>query len=308
LDAAERTSQHEAKDRPAFALASLMALPGGHQVEWEAVGEGPPLLWIEGGPGLPAHLARPDVALFADRFRCHLVNAPGCGRSTPPASTDGYSLEAHVRYFDEVRRALGLGPVTLMGHSWGGLVALALAIEVPEAVERIVVLDGYAGEASVSEDAAAAERDQALDRVRDAPWFEDAVTRFAVDDANETARELDGRFAACWPLYFAAPASDRSRPHIERLARETRWNIDVVRAWAPEPQIDLRPSLARLDIPVLVVVGEHDFICGPVWARAIADAAPRATYHEVADAGHMPQYEAPTEVRRVVLDWLEATG
>lgn len=284
----------------------MLDLPDGRSAEWEALGTGEPLLWIEGGPGLPAHLARADVALFMDRFRAHLVNAPGCGRSTPPSAGDGYSLDAHTEFFDEVRRGLDLGPVTLMGHSWGGLVALSFALRFPDAVERIIVLDGYAGDASVPEDAATAERERALDHVRNAPWFGRAIEQFGVD-TDETSRELDDRFKDCWPLYFADPDSPRSRRHLERLRQETRWNIEAERAWSPEPLIDLRKDLAGLARPLLVIVGERDFICGPVWAHAIADSTPQATYREVAGVGHFPQYEAPDEVRQIVLEWLWAT-
>jgi pimeloyl-ACP methyl ester carboxylesterase len=293
-------------DRPTFPLANLLELDDRTVAEWEAIGEGSPLLWIEGGPGLPAHLARPDVALLADRFRCHLVNAPGCGRSSPPAAPESWGLDSHVRYFDAVRRALGLDQVTLMGHSWGGLVALALALHAPDAVDRVIVIDGYAGQASVPEDVAAAEAERALDRVRGEPWFESAWSVFGTD--HPTARDLDDAFARCWPLYFAEPDSPAARAHIERLGRETRWNIEVVRAWEPEPPIDLRPDLARLRQPVLVLVGEHDFICGPAWARAIVDATPTATYHQFPGVGHVPQYEAPDAFRRVIGTWLESLG
>ncbi len=287
-------------ERPAFPLSTLLELPDGRVAEWEAIGSGEPLLWIEGGPGLPAHLARPDVGLLADRFQAHLVNAPGCGRSSPPVD---YSLETHVRYFDEVRDALGLERVTVVGHSWGGLVALAFALAVPEAVERLIVIDGYAGESTVSEEIATAERERAFDRIRALAWFEAAVTAFA-EDLEVSAGELDERFKACWPLYFAEPDSPRSRHHIERLQRETRWNIDAARAWDPEPAVDLLPQLRTLEVPTLIIVGEHDFICGPVWNRPIVDAIPAVTYAEIPGVGHFPQYEAPEAFRRVVVDWV----
>ena len=293
-------------DRPTFPLANLLELPNGAVAEWEAIGEGPPLLWIEGGPGLPAHLARPDVGLVADRFRAHLVNAPGCGRSSRPSAPEGWDLDSHVRYFDGVRRALGLGRITVMGHSWGGLVALAMALAVPDAVERVIVIDGYAGQASVPEDVAKAETERAFDRIRNEPWFEASWAAFGLE-GDMTPREYDELFKQCWPLYFADRTRPVSQAHIERLGRETRWNLEVASAWEPEPPIDLRADLARMTCPVLVLVGEHDFICGPVWARAIADSAPTATYHEFPGVGHMPQYEAPDEFRRVVLDWLDAT-
>ena len=107
-------------ERPRMLLEHVSELPNGGLVEWEAIGKGPPLLWIEGGPGLPAHLARPDVALFADRFRAFLVNAPGCGRTSRPGTEAGYSLEAATDFFAAVHASLGLGRVTVMGHSWGG--------------------------------------------------------------------------------------------------------------------------------------------------------------------------------------------
>ena len=58
-------------------LAEILTLAGGRTAEWEAIGAGPPLMWVEGGPGLWAHLARPDVELVSDLFRGHLDPAPG---------------------------------------------------------------------------------------------------------------------------------------------------------------------------------------------------------------------------------------
>jgi pimeloyl-ACP methyl ester carboxylesterase len=296
---------------PEIHLANLLTLPDGRTVEWEAVGDGEPLLWIEGGPGLPAHLARPDVALISDRFRCYLVNAPGCGRTSPPLQLDGYSLDGHVRFFDEVRRALGLGAVTVMGHSWGGLVAVAYAAAFPDAVRRLVVIDGYLGDGSVQAADAESERERALDRVRDRDWFAAAMTANGVwarlaDISPEELREADN---PNWPLYFAEPGSAASRFHIERIGREVRWNVEVLRSWEPPGSAtDLRLVLPRIACPTLVVVGELDFICGPVWNRPIAAGVRGARYVEIPGVGHLPQYEAPEAVRRALFDWLDGSA
>jgi pimeloyl-ACP methyl ester carboxylesterase len=288
-----------------YPLANLHRLPDGRLVEWEAIGEGEPLIWVEGGPGLAAHLARPDVALLADRFRCHLVNAPGCGRTSAPATPEGYGLGDHVRFFEEVRQALELGPVTVMGHSWGGLIAVAWAIEHPESVRRLIVIDGFIGMASVDERQAVAEREAAYDRVRDRDWFQLAVER--QEDYQATEAEQVEWFSPCWPLYFSDPDGPAARTHIERIRRELRWNLDVGRAWEPEPPTDLRPELHRVACPTLVVAGDHDFICGPVWNRPIADGIRDARFEIIRDAGHLPQYEQPDELRRIVHDWLAAS-
>ena len=155
-------------------LANVLEFDG-RTIEWEAGGSGEALMWIEGGPGFWAHLARPDVALLADRFRTYLVNAPGCGRTSPPLEGADYGLDSSVRFIDDTRKALGLDRITVMGHSWGGLAAVAYAATYPDAVRRLVVIDGYAGVGSVDADAAEAEQQAALDRLRDRSWFADAV-------------------------------------------------------------------------------------------------------------------------------------
>src|SRR5215472_8088007 len=147
-----------------YPLAEILTLEDGRAVEWEAVGDGPPLIWVEGGPGFSAHLARPDVELVSDLFRCHLVNAPGCGRTSPPADISGYDLPGIIAFFEGVRERLGLGRATVMGHSWGGLVVAAWAAARPESVDRLVVIDGYPGSSdaagsAVDRDAARAEQE-----------------------------------------------------------------------------------------------------------------------------------------------------
>jgi pimeloyl-ACP methyl ester carboxylesterase len=289
-------------------LERLTTLPDGSVIEWEALGEGDePLAWVEGGPGLPAHLARADVLLFLDRFRCHLVNAPGSGRSTPPATQDGYDLERIVGFLESWRRAVGLGPVTLMGHSWGGLVAAAWAALHPDGTRRLIVIDGYAGSGSVGPALALAEQQRALDRVRDRPWFAEAW------GAWEQGLGLDGRpeealvdaFRAMLPMYFAQPEDPVMTAHIERIRRELRYDAQIVDAWEGEREdADYRPLLAKIGCPTLVIVGEHDWICGPLWNRAVADAIPGSRLVEIPGVGHLPQYEAPAAFRAAIDAWV----
>ncbi len=300
----------DATDLPSIELAHLTALPDGQVVEWEALGEGEPLVWIEGGPGLPAHLARADVVPVLDRFRCHLVNAPGCGRTSPPRRRSDYDLEGHVAFWEAVRRALGLGPVTLMGHSWGGLVGPAWAAMHPEAVRRLIVVAGLAGNGSVDPAAADAEQQRALDRLRDRPWFDGAYAayRIAVGREHPTEPQDVATFRAELPFYFAEPDSDLAREHIARLRREMRINEDVNDLWFRRGgwlDADYRPLLGAISCPTLVIVGEHDWMCGPTWGRPLAAAIPTARLAVLPGQGHLPQYEAPDLFRSTIDEWLE---
>lgn len=298
----------EAPRLAVIALANVVELDDGRIVEWEALGTGrEPLVWVEGGPGLPAHLARADVAPVLDRFRCHLVNAPGSGRSSPPPTADGYDLERVVEHFERWRRAVGLGAVTPMGHSWGALVAAAWAALHPASIRRLILVDGYAGGGSVDPVEAAAERDRAMDRLRSRPWFE-AVWASVVADTETPGRpeatHVEG-FNRVLPLYFAEPDQPVARAHIERLRREMRVDPAFVDAWTgPRETADYRLLLGRVACPTLVIVGEHDWICGPVWARSLAAAIPGARLEQIERSGHLPQYEAPAAFRAVIDAWL----
>lgn len=299
-------------------LEHLLTLPDGRVVEWEALGTGTePLVWVEGGPGLPAHLARADVVPVLDRFRCHLVNAPGCGRTAPPDDVEGYSAEAHADFFEAVRVALGLGPVTVMGHSWGGLVGPLWAARHPAGVERLIVISGYAGEGSIDADEADAERERALDRFRDHPWFEAAreearrgVATWGPEAPDRVEAVEVAGFRLILPFYFAEPEEPASAAHIERIRRELRWNVGVISAWDRHDweARDYRPQLTSIGCPTLVITGEHDWICGPAWNRPLAAAIPGAQYVEIPGIAHLPQYEAPEVFRRLIDDWIERTA
>jgi proline iminopeptidase len=302
-----------------YPLAEILPLEDGRTVEWEAAGDGPPLMWVEGGPGFWAHLARPDVALVSDLFRCHLVNAPGCGRTSPPAGISGYDLPGIIAFFEEVRDRLGLGQVTVMGHSWGGLVVAAWAAAHPQSVARLVVIDGHPGSiagpgSGVDLYAGRAERDRAYARHASQPWYDAAVRALAEDDDQGSDWDEEtwiSRFDPAWPMYFADPSSPLAAPHLARIRAEVRMNVAMARAWFGDAYhflgIDILPSLAEVRCPALVITGQDDFICGPAWNRPIAAAIPAARYVEIADAGHVPQYEQPDAFRAALLDWLATT-
>jgi len=302
-----------------YPLAEILALEDGRTVEWEAVGDGPPLMWVEGGPGFWAHLARPDVELVSDLFRCHLVNAPGCGRTSAPADISGYALPGIIAFFEQVRERLGLGQVTVMGHSWGGLVAAAWAAAHPESVDRLVVIDGYPGSvadgsgSAVDHDAARADRERAYARHASEPWYAAAVRALAEEDDDQGWDEETwiSRFDPAWPMYFADPDSPLAVPHLARVRAEVRMNTVMNNAWFGDvphyDDVDILPSLAGVKCPSLVIAGQDDFICGPAWNRPIAAAIPAARFIEIAEAGHVPQYEQPGAFRAALLDWLAAT-
>ncbi|HYX84135.1 MAG TPA: alpha/beta fold hydrolase, partial [Gaiellales bacterium] len=117
-------------------MTKLVSLGDGRRASYEIVGEGEPLLMFMGGPGLPARLIWKDAELLAGRFASYLIDPHGSGESSPPADPGAYDHLGHARFYDEVRRALGLGRVSVHGLSFGGTVALTYAALFPEETIR----------------------------------------------------------------------------------------------------------------------------------------------------------------------------
>jgi proline iminopeptidase len=290
--------------------ADIIALDGGRQATYEVVGEGDPAIWFEGGPGLNAALGRGDCEVLADRFRCYLVDAPGTGGSTPHQDKTRYGLMGTSAFYEDVRRTLKLGAVTLLGHSSGGAVCLAYAALYPQGTRRCIAIDAWAGCREIDEGPEAqAEWAAGLARHAGEPWWP-AATRALEAGMSPDFMDADDPEAVwnpAWPLYFAHPERPLAQEHIARLSRDLRFGR--------EPQLygdeasyadDLFGLLPRISAPTLVIAGELDFICGPVQAREIAARVPGCELVIMPDCGHIPAYEKPQEFREVVFGWCDS--
>ena len=294
---------------PAVGTQRTVDLGHGRQATIEILGDGPPMLWFEGGPGLPARMSRPDAALLADTFSVYLIDPHGSGGSTPPAETSQYDHIGHARFYDEVRRALGLQQVTIAGISFGGAVALTYTSLYPEATIRCIAVSAFAVGAEIDEGEAAVEMERMLSRHAGASWYEEA--RKVWDGwtdrvlAAEDPAEVEHMSRIVAPLYFAHPDRPDVRALIEWGNRELRADLAADKAWEGGlyQGIDLRPLLANITRPTLVVSGELDLICGPAQARQVVGAVAGSELVIVADCGHIPAWEAPQQFRAAVLEW-----
>ena len=211
--------------------AEIVALRGGRQATYEIVGEGDPAIWVEGGPGFNAALGGGDCEVLADRFRCYLVDALGTGGTTPPRDKRQYGAKGVARFYNEVRRALRLADVTLLGHSWGGTVCLAYAALFPDATRRCIAIDAWTARRDIDEaPEAQAEFAAGLARHAGELWF--AAAREAWEAAFAPGffelPDPEAVWSRAWPLYFArrqatgAPLRRRPRGSASSASRRPK--------------------------------------------------------------------------------------
>ena len=296
---------------------ATVLLAGGRRASYEVVGSGIPTLMFPGGPGFAAGYMRGDAELFADTLQSFLVDPHGSGASTPPSHDADYSPEGHARFYDEVRQALGLETVCVLGHSFGATTALTYAALFPRKVERCVAVAAFGigtGVDASSGGDAGAEMEAMLARHSNAAWYQHA--RPIMDQwterilATKDPAEMEEMMAAVLPFYMAHPERPEVAAGIAEFRRHLKADLAAGKAWEGGlyQTIDLRPLLGQIRCPTLVIAGELDFISGPAQARPIASKIQDARLLLIPECGHSPSIEAPAEYRRAVLEFLSSAA
>ena len=111
----------------------------GGQVWYRIVGSGDatPLLVLHGGPGAPSYYLKPLAAL-SDERPVVFYDQLGAGHSAAPADTNLWRVDRFVQELAQVREALGLEEVHILGHSWGSMLAMDYMLTEPTGVRSLV--------------------------------------------------------------------------------------------------------------------------------------------------------------------------
>ena len=237
------------------------------------VGDGDDVaVMLHGGPGASHDYLRPGLDALAapGRRRLFYSDQRGGGRSPAPPAP----WQTHVADLDAVRVHLGGAPMTLVGYSWGALLAMLYAIEHREHVARLVLISP--APAAFAERAEFKARFEAMSKRPSV-----AALRARLDP-----KDRRHRFALAVAGYFANPelAVDLTPFVVKQSSEEAIWR-------SLGDDYDLRPRLSSLRVPAIVAHGTEDPI--PVAsARATAEAL-GAEFVAIEACGHVPYVEAP---------------
>jgi proline iminopeptidase len=264
-------------------------------VEGAGLRERRPLLLVHGGPGVADHSSlRPFFSRLADRYAVYAYDQRGHGRSdrSNPARWD---LTQWTDDLAQMIRLLGLDQAVIIGQSFGGYVALALAARYPELVGALVLSSTQARRHT--------ERSVAAFERLGGQAAAEAARRFWQDPGAGTLAEYE---RVCLPLY-------NTRPRPADLASRTIRNEEVLlrSLRGAGRELDLRALLPAISASCLVIAGAEDPVITPQCSRELASGlsgAARVDYELIADAGHGAFRDQPAEYERVLRSFLERLG
>lgn len=275
----------------------------GHKVVAYGFGDGAETVFcLNGGPGLPCDYLREAHSCLVDRgYRVVAFDQLGTGASDRPTDPSLWTIGRYVEETETVRKALGLGKVHMLGHSWGGWLAIDYALTYPENLQTLILEDTVADIPHLILE---------LQRLR-AALGPETVAMMQKHEAQGTYNH---------PEYLAAVTILNYR-HVCRLPE---WPAPVKRSlddWNMGPYGTMQgpneflyignlkdwnriPDLSAMTVPTFITCGEHDELT-PACALKMKLAMPNAELRVIANASHMPFYENPADYYLALLDFLE---
>jgi pimeloyl-ACP methyl ester carboxylesterase len=244
-------------------------LPNGRRWEVHFGGAGPELLWLHGLRGVDP--ADPLLAALQTRYHVTAPVAPGFNDLDELSKVD--NIHELALDYDDLIHALGLQDLTLVGHSFGAMIAAEIAAHFPRRTKRLVLLApfGLWNDAYPVADIFAMPYAQ----IDDSLWHDEASReRFA----RRASTDADVKAVAAQTVKLA-----------QSLTAVTKF------VW-PIPDRGLRRRLPRVGCPALILFGAQDRVISPRYAADFKSGLRDARTAVVAGAGHMLQYEQPKEV------------
>jgi proline iminopeptidase len=255
---------------------------------YEIVGSaGEPIVVVHGGPGLDHSYLRPGLDALAGRNTLIYYDQRGTGRSTAELEAEVINVDRFLHDIDALRQVFGHERVTVLGHSFGALVAIEYARRYPDETKALILMNPVEPGSRYRD--ATAERQRALRTPEDARELEElrASEGFEARDAATLSQ--------VYRVSFRQLLRDRERvSDLELdLAPSTAKNgQDVARLLGSSMgAVDWWDRLEHIQAPTLVLHGRYD--APPLeMSQSLAEAFPVGTL-QVLNTGHFPYVEDP---------------
>lgn len=266
----------------------------GGSLYYEVMGSGdqPPLVLINGGPGFD-HRYFHSVKLWeglSKHRKLVFYDQRGTGKSTSTIATDKFTVDMMVADLEALRVALGVPKISLLGHSWGGILSMAYATRHPDHVARVVLVGSGSPKPAAHE--------FLFDKL-----FPEIAARQVPDDSP--AAQMGCKTDSLADYERMSYYDPRNQPRVAQ-GDGGSFSQDVCTAVMLDAiKLDLFPKLRTLAVPTLVTNGRFDANVSPTVAYAISQAIPGSKLVFFEQSGHSPFEEEPARFELVVDRFLD---
>lgn len=274
---------------------------------YQKLGSGAPIIVLHGGPGLDTSYLLPQMLELVKHHEVIFYDQRGSGKSLETElSANTVNMDQFVKDLEDLRIHLGIKKFILMGHSWGGFLAMNYAVKHPEKISSLILLNtapaDYKGQQAVGDEFT--KKTQHLDpRIN---------TLFKKDDLEKMkAPEISKLYKTLFSVYFYNQ-NDVNKLTLNMSETSAQSGLKVIEymsqtnSWMT-PNINLFPKLKKLKTPTLIVHANQDII--PLWtAQAIKEAIPHSQIIYIDQCGHFPYIEKASPLFSAITTFITKQG
>jgi proline iminopeptidase len=257
-------------------------------------GKGEPIVVLHGGPGMFHDYLLPYLSPLAEKYQVIYYDQRGNGGSQTALSQENFTIDQLVEDLEGIRVSLNIEKLTLLGHSWGGLLAMHYGIKYPQHLKRLILANSAPSSSPQMELAIqnkssryTPEQMQVAGEIIESGRIQNGDTQafksllYLIESVNMYQPE---RISEILGGINYTPSMVSNALMIDELKNANHFLTDY----------DVSAQLVRINVPVLIVHGDADFI--PLSAsEQTANALPHSQLVVLAKSGHYTYAEQPDE-------------
>ena len=276
-----------------------------------SVGTGEPLIVIPGGPG-GNHLSYRvfDSLTVHGNIRVIYFDAFGRGKSDTAKHLKEYTLERDIEDIEGLRKALHLEKISLLGHSYGSLVAQGYAIKYGKNTSHLIIANGFHSYPMWQEN-----DDNSNHEIKtNYPEVWDTLMKIRKKGAISSSQNHQDIYGQVPYGFLYAYNPDKFTGGGNRKPYPNPFNTRLYYQMVGKDgdfvvgndigKFDFRPGLKKLKMPVLIIAGRYDRVAVPWMQVKYKKYCPQAKFVMFEKSGHNPQVEEPAKEFPLIVDFL----
>ncbi|MEL7532186.1 MAG: alpha/beta fold hydrolase [Bacteroidota bacterium] len=266
---------------------------------YKKIGRGKPIVVLHGGPGMSHDYFLPHMEELAQNFQLIFYDQRYAGHSSLEGDSMGLRMDQLVEDLEFLREQFGIEKLNLMGHSWGGLLAMWYAKTYPENLNSLMFVNSIAPNRNfegLADSVVSRRRDEKDDDLlRD--WYRSDEYKAGEPDAYYYIQRLSYKYGFYYPQYL-----DSMRIYVPM-----NYNVRQRRLYPLYRDLrdyNLVEDLSGLEIPSLFIHGDFD-PTPKAAVQQLVDVMPDAELAILPYCGHFSFIEAPEQFNRLVRQFMK---
>ena len=278
-----------------IAREGFVPVKGGN-LYYTVVGEGEPLVIIHGGPGLDHSYFLPQMEILAKKYKLIFYDQRACGKSSVKVDTESVNMNQFVEDLEALRKYFKLEKMNLMGHSFGGLIAMRYAIKYPEKLKSLLLINSSAS--------TSAWRDSSFNMMVKRNDAETSAKSEALMKTEAFKKRDPDTMAYFFRLLFKKSfyfpeRVDELTLKFQPSYPETNLMMNQLYNDSSMISYDLNADLKKLKMPVLILSTEADII-SPEAVSQLHENIKTSQYVFIEECGHFPFIEQPEQFMKAI--------